>query len=513
MNIDTIFDNIDQYTNNIDDLVNALKQVGVNNFSEFKMAQRDAGVPVRKSIQDQLEAKFAEPAHSSLEETDWEEALCLNTAEAYQKYLDSYPEGDYRGAARELLSRLQSNTSTSYSQPVNPSQKKISVDQLAKEIKKIKTNKSINDPEQAICENIINYLNAGNITKDELLSAIKDDNNFLSGAVTKLLIDNNQISVDDLLSIGIDEVFIDFIQENKKVENFSSSASSVEKITMSPCTEFYFWGIPSSGKSCALGAIISCAKSGNVAFSFAPNPNCQGYGYMTRLSNIFKRNGDVGRLPVGNAISATYEMGFDLVDDKKRKHPITCVDLAGELIRCMYKSDAQEPLTEEEQSVLGTLTSIMSDNRTGNRKIHYFVIEYGAEDREYEGLGQEVYLDAAVAYINRTGIFRKDTDAIYILISKVDKAKATGRELQEKLRDYMLKYYRGFYNGLTTICADNEINGGEVEIQPFTLGTVCFEHYCKFKEDSAAQVVKTILDRSWGESTGKWAKLKNKLRD
>lgn len=277
----------------------------------------------------------------------------------------------------------------------------------------------------------------------------------------------------------------------------------ISKITKSPCTEIYFWGIPSSGKSCALGAILSTANSGRVAQSMQRDPDCQGYGYMTRLANLFKTNGSVGTLPEGTAISSTYEMGFTLEDDERKEHPITCIDLAGELVRCMYKQDAGESLTEEQQNVLKTLTDILIDNRTSNRKMHFFVIEYGAEDREYEGLPQKDYLEAAVAYIQRTGIFKKDTDGLYLLITKVDKVHAVGRELQEKLKDYISQNYQGFYNGLKKICQDNEINNGKVDIQPFTLGTVCFQNYCKFKDDTAAAVVRTILARSYGYKPGK----------
>lgn len=178
----------------------------------------------------------------------------------------------------------------------------------------------------------------------------------------------------------------------------------------------------------------------------------------------------------------------------------------------MYKQDAGEPLTDEQQNVLKTLTNILIDNRTDNRKIHFFVIEYGAEDREYEGLPQNIYLEAAVAYIQRTGIFKKDTDGLYLLITKVDKAKAVGKELQEKLRNYISENYQGFYNGLKKICKDNEINGGNVEIQPFTLGTVCFQNYCKFKEDTAATVVRTLIKRSYGYKTGKIKNLFDRLK-
>lgn len=530
MNLDDILDNIDQYADNIDDLVRNLKQFGINSIDEFKGAIRENGISVSKSIRDQVATKFA-----NSEEDDWNEAKQINTEESYQKYLNSYPEGKYRSSARDKIDELQKDAANSASDSVwNAVDKSdikeiqsfvdtypqshhiteaskilrdlrkqqylgVDIKALAKQIKAIRTDTRILNPERAICDKIEYYISTGKISVDELLFAIADDNNFISGSVANSLYEKGIIS--DFSRAGIDEDFISHMMLNVTHQKFAPP-EPISKITKSPCTEVYFWGIPSSGKTCALGAILSAANSGKVAKSMQRDNNCQGYGYMTRLAKIFNTN-KVGTLPEGTAISSTYEMGFTLVDNDNKVHPITCVDLAGELVRCMYKQDAREPLTEEQQTVLKTLTNILIDNRTDNRKIHFFVIEYGAEDREYEGLPQKDYLDAAVAYIERTGIFKKDTDGLYILITKVDKAKVKGKELQEKLKEYISNNYLSFYNGLKKICEDNEINGGNVEIQPFTLGTVCFQNYCKFKDDTAADVVRTLIKRSYGEKNGK----------
>ena len=77
IDLDTIFDNIDEYSNNIDDLVKALKQAGIKSFEEFRDAAREAGTPVKKSIQGQGSEKFAD-----CEEEDWEEGKRNNTEEA-----------------------------------------------------------------------------------------------------------------------------------------------------------------------------------------------------------------------------------------------------------------------------------------------------------------------------------------------------------------------------------------------------------------------------------------------
>lgn len=539
-NIEQIFDNIDQYAGNIDDLVRVLKKAGITDFVQFKDAAHSVGVPVKRSIQTEVEKRLA-----NSEKDDWQTALSANTEEAYREYLDAYPEGEHREEARNNIEFLRKVSQNNEGDEIWSSLDKSSVEALQRfidhypqnrykaeaarlvkelrqeeylgvgiqaldsQIKAIRTDAKVLNPERAIYDKIVNYINAGKISVDDLLSSIAEDNNFISGAVANLLWENEVIT--DFSKTGIDRDFIRSMMSRIPPQPFSVP-QPIERITKSPCTEVYFWGIPSSGKSCALGAILSAANNGCVAKSMQRDNDCQGYGYMTRLANLFKTDGSVGTLPEGTPISSTYEMGFLLEDKDGKEHPITFIDLAGELVRCMYKQDAGDSLTEEQQRVLRTLTDILIDNRTGNRKMHFFVIEYGAEDRVYEGLTQRDYLDATVAYIQRTGIFKKDTDGLYLLITKVDKVHAVGEDLTDKLKSYISTNYLSFYNGLKKICKDNEINGGNVEIKPFTLGKVCFQNYCKFKADTAETVVRTILARSYGYKPGKIKNIFDRLK-
>ena len=162
-------------------------------------------------------------------------------------------------------------------------------------------------------------------------------------------------------------------------------------------------------------------------------------------------------------------------------------------MRCMYKANANDPMSELDEKMLDTMTKVLISNRSASRKIHFFVIEYGAEDRLYEGLPQRVYLDGALSYIKNTGIFRRDTDAIFIMITKADKVKNPSREI---FSHYINEKYKGFYNGLEQICIDNEINKGRVEKIAFSLGEVCFQNYCRFDSRPAENVVNLLLQRS-----------------
>ena len=527
---EAIIDNIDQYS--APELVEFIKN-GIVTFDEL-CEETDGYFPasVRKEVQSLL---------AGSEEDDWQAAKTENTQKALYEFLRAYPTSSHKEEARNLLHMIEEqherqsieddwnsvdkNSIEDLNRFINlyPTDSRareagkliaklereeflgFDVDSLIKRISDIHTDYRVQDKDKKVYETITGFLDQGKISKQELLEVISKDNNFLRASVIEMLISGGYFRYQDFLQLGIDRKFIQHLAEGERKLTFASP-EKLDRINKL-CTEVYFWGIPSSGKSCALGAILSIANNGTIARSMSKDNDCQGYGYMTRLAQLFKSDGSVGTLPEGTSIYSTYEMGFDLEDENGATHPITCIDLAGELVRCMYKSDAKEALSEDEVEALDTLTRILIDNRTRNRKIHFFVLEYGGEQRKYEGLSQTEYLDAALRYIERTGIFKEDTDAIYLMFTKVDKANALGDQLVQALKDYTDTNYRGFFQGLEKICKDCEINGGKVERIPFTLGQVCFQDYCLFNGASASNVVKKLLMRSKGFKNGKIQKV------
>lgn len=555
--IETIFDNLDEYSDCIDLLVQKLKECGVNSYDEFLEAVKELEYgPVKKSLREQIKEKFENfsapvPAtnEGSDEESDWQTALTLNTEQAYLDFLGKYPESKYREIARERYQNcsqpdeptivpdvwysidkndaeaIKTYINTYPDSPHRPEAtarfnelmdelfKGRGIESLTEEINAI-----IVDPEEprkddVIYERIVEYLRDNRITKAEFLTALSENNNYISAKVAKKLSASGHIL--DYRDAGIDNEFIRLMR-NDVTPKILDGAQPLRGITKKPCTEVYFWGIPSSGKSCAIGAIASAANNGNVAKSMIMEPKCQGYQYLYALSDLFDIDHKVGILPERTqaTLITTYEMGFDLEDHKEKVHPITIIDIAGEVFCDMHKylSKGEDALASNVFDVLATINDIFITNRTENRKIHFFVIEYGAEDRKYMDIRQATYLQSAAEYINMTGIFKKDTDAVYILVTKVDKAKASGAELMENLKEHITTKYAGFYKGLKKICTDNEINNGAIKVIPFSLGEVCFQYYCKFDTASADNVVKEIMDRSYGYKQGKLNKLMGKFK-
>lgn len=528
-----ILDNVSEYS--ASQLVEYIRK-GVVTFEELVQdSEGEFSVEKRKEVKQLLESGDAD---------EWNKVKKLRTVESIQYYLDSYPEGQFRSEARALKKELEEEEQKSLQQKatdnvwtlldkssiealrafvkqypnsthVNEARRLIdallldeimgyNIDTLVEQINQVAVDKrfiSGKQQDDKIISLIEQYIEGGKIKKSDLLDKIKEDYNFLSSGIVKRLISSGILLIDDLKSIGIDTLFIQKMFKGESAQIFDTP-ERLDRIHKQS-TEVYFWGIPSSGKSCALGAILSVVasgKSGDVEYSMNPDTESQGHGYMTKISNLF-RAGQVGTLMEGTSVDSFYEMGFDLIDKSSGKiYPMTFIDMAGELMRCMYKANARIEMSETEEVMLDTLTRVLIDNRTINRKMHIFVIEYGAEERLYEGLPQRVYLEGVVSYIRNMGIFKKDTDAIYIMISKSDKAK---NATPDTFNEYIQREYLGFYNMLEQICKDNEINKGKVEKIAFSLGEVCFQNYCKFNSLPAENVVNVLLKRSASFRGGK----------
>lgn len=125
---------------------------------------------------------------------------------------------------------------------------------------------------------------------------------------------------------------------------------------------------------------------------------------------------------------------------------------------------------------------------------------------------KDIFPDGAVEYLKKQTSSKKDTDAIYLIVTKTDMTGRTGTDLQEALREYVYRHYKNFYNGLNGICRINGINGGKVVCMPFSVGKVCFKVYCKFDDRAAANVVRELLTRCKGFKTGKYQDILNRFK-
>lgn len=462
----------------------------LNKYPMGAVAHLDA-VRERKHVLEKIPASEPIVEESNGEEEEWFSIKNAGDIKLLEAFKEKYPNTSHLFELNKLITAEKNKEHSRKKSPII----------LKSMINKANSAEDVSKIIQVLLEN-------KTITIGMLLELIRQDHNLLSSAACNDIISRGILNRNDLSKCGIDNGFINKMLTNARSQNFEP-ARPLQTIA-EPCTEVYFWGIPFSGKTCALGAILSAAKNGLAARSMIPDNSCQGFGYMNRLSTIFSP-GRICRLPGGTPVTSTYEMRFDLEDQEHKIHHVACIDLAGELFTCMFMKDAGEQMREDQKQALETLHNILLENRSNNRKIHFFVIEYGAEKRIYNGLPQAEYLNSAAAHLNSIGLFDSNTDAIYVLISKVDNASYEG-SLEEHLLKYMTKNYLGFYNNLLLICKEHGINKGRVKIVPFSIGNVCFKDYCQFDATSATKMVDLLVRYSCFEKQGFWQKILSKFR-
>ena len=462
----------------------------LNKYPMGTVAHLDA-VRERKHVLEKIPASEPIVEESNGEEEEWFSIKNAGDIKLLEAFKEKYPNTSHLFELNKLITAEKNKEHSRKKSPII----------LKSMINKANSAEDVSKIIQVLLEN-------KTITIGMLLELIRQDHNLLSSAACNDIISRGILNRNDLSKCGIDNGFINKMLTNARSQNFEP-ARPLQTIA-EPCTEVYFWGIPFSGKTCALGAILSAAKNGLTARSMIPDNSCQGFGYMNRLSTIFSP-GRICRLPGGTPVTSTYEMRFDLEDQEHKIHHVACIDLAGELFTCMFMKDAGEQMRDDQKQALETLHNILLENRSNNRKIHFFVIEYGAEKRIYNGLPQAEYLNSAAAHLNSIGLFDSNTDAIYVLISKVDNASYEG-SLEEHLLKYMTKNYLGFYNNLLLICKEHGINKGRVKIVPFSIGNVCFKDYCQFDATSATKMVDLLVRYSCFEKQGFWQKILSKFR-
>lgn len=508
---DDILDNIKEYT--IPQLAEYIHQGIIDrkdlsalpSFAASKRKELDVILAQSSSTKEEV------PTSSVDDEEEWQKAQSLNTIGSYSKYLEITDNGNHTDEARQKIVELKAITS----QHPDAVKKQYGKTDFEKLIDKLSDRQGPGDIEAF--KLITDYTYTIKNGVDSILGELRTNPNLLSARTIKKLYDNNIFSSEQLESIfPLD--FLNAMGDGVIADSPVVQPTQIDNIS-SPCTEVYFWGISKSGKSCMLAALLSVAKSGE--FGTWKPLDCKGYEYMTLLADLMSTD-KVTPVAPGTAIGTTYDMSFQFTTEDNKKnifgknhtksynHPITFIDLAGGMLDLMYKFIAnKDSLLDKNKEDLMNLTQIIGGNRGINRKIHFFVIEYGAEKfKSQEKVKQDALLTNAAKYIEDERIFDKDTDAIYFVITKADKVGKHGDDLSEELKSYINSYYKGFYGRLRKICRDNEITFG---IMPFSIGEVKMQSYCKLNPKPAIAVLEKIMGRTFSIDESRIGKIKKGL--
>jgi len=385
------------------------------------------------------------------EQMAWQDAISENTRVAFSQFLDTFPKGDNANLARAKIDII---------------------DKL--EQKKREEN-------------------------ERKVKEIKDNPSGFKAHEIKEKLDSKFISIDDLERIGIPSDILIALNkfEDKTIETLGEIPTEIE----SGYTEIYFWGIPGSGKSCALAGILSYAQNaGDLSIQ-----DGTGFKYANLLANTFigqQNSCPVGILPPRTDEEQTQYLPFDLRDNKGKRHPVALIELSGEIFKCFFDLRAGQELRTNHKAVFNNLKNYLAGP---NRKIHFFVIDLSKDPTEIldkkSSASQLTYLNAAQGFFNNNDTFKRSTDAIYIITTKSDLLDCEETEKEDRAADHLKKNFPAFINELKDVCKKYKINdNSNLKVIPFSIGKVYFQDICKFNPAYSAKIVQ-ILKKDTGRRT------------
>jgi len=325
--------------------------------------------------------------------------------------------------------------------------------------------------------------------KNGILSNLRNNPNYYSPHEIKGFLDKGTIRREELTDSGIPPKIIDTIYNIKPPR---LKLGDTPPLIPEGYTEVYFWGIPGSGKTCALAALLSTAhRSGYLNMANGP-----GFDYMTRLKNIFLDGSAI--LPPPSPVETTQYLPFTLKKPKEKYHrSISLIELSGEIFQCFFHKNAGKELPS--QSHIETFESLTNFLKGNNRKIHFFFIDYDKENRiDADGYTQSDYLESASIFFSKpeNRFFDRHTDAVYVVLTKSDLMPVPKEERVAKAKEFVLsENFLSFINTVKDKCKKYDINAGRLTVEPFSLGKVYFQQICDFDNSAALRIIDILFER------------------
>ena len=412
--------------------------------------------------------KHVDECNGLLCDLPWLETKRKNTIEAYNQYMQQYPGKHDAEAQMAILSIQDDNTWNDACAANSSSAYRLYLSYF---------------PEGKHKDEALMRVNSG-AAGGQFLNALQYDQNAFTADEIQEKVGNGVATWDDIQNVmGSEKTYA--------IQNFQMPALLPNAIApdslQGNTTEVYFWGTPGSGKTCALGTILSSATRAGIIEPL----QCSGLHYMNLLSNIFIGN-DCCTLPDSTNVTNIQEMVMKLTDEKRHQHKLTLIDLAGELFRSVYKVNNHLQVDDSNCQVLDKAMSYLKNRK--NNKIHFFVVEYGAHEKKWEGLNMSNYLSCMIQYLKNEKVFTKSTVGVYVLVTKCDKMDCAKEDRPRLAHEYVKQEFAAFWNTLEMTCKNAAIK--DLKTLAFSIGDVFAQQLCVYDGEDTNKVIDKLLTKT-----------------
>ena len=384
-----------------------------------------------------------------LRKKDDDAFAAANTVTALQNYLSIFPFGNHVNEAKTKIQQIQDEENAG-------ERKRLERERMLREIKK--------DINEYAHDEIINKLS-------------NDDLEYLCS------------------DLGIDA---QIIKNYKTPELRFNAIPKSESDIPAGYTDVFFWGIPSSGKTCALAAIFDTM----IKKYAMEEPDCKekfGATYRDSLITQMFNKKDWGYLPGRTIEDKTQYMPFIFYKKgEKSKRKISFFELSGEVFKYFYEVANNSQIIDDDRrnDIKGSFDTLNLLLRSNNQKIHFFFIDYNQETKhtvDRNGLTQSNYLQAAATYFrDNNEIFKKRTDAVYVVITKADEIRGSGSDRATNAKTFLNENFYSFMSVLKNQCERNSV---DFKVKLFSIGNVYFKRICKINREYSTDIINDLLKR------------------
>ena len=276
-------------------------------------------------------------------------------------------------------------------------------------------------------------------------------------------------------------------------------------------TDVYFFGIPSTGKTCVLMG-LSCTSSLQVNLASSGGP------YAEALRQYTDYGMTVPHTP-GDFVTTLKATISENINDMEIKHNVNLVEMSGEEFAFGITNNEAREFSFEEMG-----TGVTELLRNGNRKVFFLIIDpttnivrFNREYDEYdEQTGEKIHklkyavVKQKILMQKIVNIFQdpansdimKKVDSIHVIVTKADTLGEPLQRDDKALEVFNKNYGMNIVPPLIELCRNYNINSNSnyrPKLFTFSLGTFYVGGLYEYEQTDSDKLVNAIMNATGGE--------------
>ena len=333
------------------------------------------------------------------------------------------------------------------------------------------------------------------------------------------LLDANIVSRQELIMSGIvtDNVLktIQNMNIDQELPDISQAIASSTAECKPGYTDVYFFGIPSTGKTCVL---MGLTRSDSLHLNLAA-----GGGEYTAALQMYTDAG-VAVPPTPGDFVTTLEASISRQGNESVDHKVNLVEMSGEEFAFHIANNPDHIFTFEN---MGTGTTELLNN--DNRKVFFLIIDPTAnivrfmrESQKYDASTGQNYVDYQQCIVNQRTLIQKivnifqdpgnaeimkKVDTIHIIMTKADTLGGYGERDIAARNIFDNQYGNNILGPLVDLCKEYNINAHtnfRPKLYTFSLGTFYVGSLYEYDPTDSNRLVKAIRNSTHGTKKKSW---------